>query len=73
MALATSVIFGGVAVASVLGVLLGAAIGALAGWRAAFGAMSALCLLALALNARLLPALPTTRFAARPGLDGRVA
>ena len=72
VALATSVIFGGVAVASVLGVPLGAAIGALAGWRAAFGAMSALCLLALALNARLLPALPTTR-SLRAGLDGRVA
>ena len=68
MALATSVIFGGVAVASVLGVPLGAAIGALAGWRAAFGAMSALCLLALALNARLLPALPTTRSLRAPAL-----
>lgn len=68
VALATSVIFGGVAVASVLGVPLGAAIGALAGWRAAFGAMSALCLLALALNARLLPALPTTRSLRAPAL-----
>ena len=65
VALATSVIFGGVAVASVLGVPLGAH--RRAGWRAAFGAMSALCLLALALNARLLPALPTTRsLRARP-------
>ncbi|MBD9473080.1 MFS transporter [Achromobacter sp. ACM01] len=59
--LATSVIFGGVAVASVLGVPLGAFIGELAGWRAAFGAMAALCAAVLLLNLLNLPPLPTAR------------
>lgn len=56
--LATSVIFGGVAVASVLGVPLGAFIGGLAGWRAAFGLMAGLCFGVLCLNALSLPRLP---------------
>ncbi|WLW59508.1 MFS transporter [Achromobacter aegrifaciens] len=56
--LATSVIFGGVAVASVLGVPLGAFIGELAGWRAAFGAMAVLCAAVLLLNLLSLPPLP---------------
>lgn len=59
--LATSIIFGGVAVASVLGVPLGAFIGGLAGWRAAFGAMAALCFGVLLLNALSLPRLPVER------------
>jgi len=59
--LATSIIFGGVAVASVLGVPLGAFIGGLAGWRAAFGAMAALCFGVLLLNALSLPPLPAAR------------
>jgi len=58
---ATSVIFGGVAVASVLGVPLGAFIGDLAGWRAAFFAMAALCAGVLLLNALSLPPLPAQR------------
>lgn len=56
--LATAIIFGGVAVASVLGVPLGAFIGGLAGWRAAFGAMAALCVGVLLLNLLSLPPLP---------------
>ncbi|MCY1527889.1 Purine ribonucleoside efflux pump NepI [compost metagenome] len=59
--LATSIIFGGVAVASVLGVPLGAFIGGLAGWRAAFGAMAVLCFGVLLLNASSLPRLPAER------------
>ncbi|MCP1403927.1 MFS transporter [Achromobacter insolitus] len=59
--LATSIIFGGVAVASVLGVPLGAFLGELAGWRAAFGAMAALCAAVLLLNLLGLPALPAAR------------
>ncbi len=56
--LATSIIFGGVAVASVLGVPLGAFIGELAGWRAAFGVMAALCAGVLLMNLLSLPPLP---------------
>ncbi|CAB3946147.1 Purine ribonucleoside efflux pump NepI [Achromobacter insolitus] len=59
--LATSIIFGGVAVASVLGLPLGAFLGGLAGWRAAFGAMAALCAAVLLLNLLGLPALPAAR------------
>lgn len=58
---ATAVIFGGVSVASVLGVPLGAFIGELVGWRAAFGAMAALCAAVLLLIALTLPTLPTQR------------
>ncbi len=59
--LATAVIFGGVAVASVLGVPLGALIGELAGWRSAFGAMAALSATVLLWAALTLPSLPVTR------------
>ncbi len=59
--LATAVIFGGVAVASVLGVPLGALIGDLAGWRSAFGAMAALSATVLLLAAWALPPLPVTQ------------
>ncbi|GAA3117378.1 MFS transporter [Streptosporangium carneum] len=58
---ATSVIFSGVAVASVLGVPAGALIGELAGWRAAFAAMGALSLAVLVALVVLLPPLPPTR------------
>ncbi|MGE8680749.1 MAG: MFS transporter [Achromobacter marplatensis] len=58
---ATAIIFGGVAVASVLGVPLGAFIGDLAGWRAAFGAMAAGCAAVLLLVALALPPLPAPR------------
>ena len=56
--LATSIIFGGVAAASVLGVPLGAQIGAFAGWRLAFGVMALFSGLVLALNLAVIPALP---------------
>ncbi|PSH23574.1 MFS transporter [Yersinia pseudotuberculosis] len=56
--LATSIIFGGVAAASVLGVPLGALIGDFAGWRWAFGSMALLSGLVLALHLAIVPALP---------------
>ena len=56
--LATSIIFGGVAAASVLGVPLGALIGDFAGWRWAFGGMALFCGLVLALHLAVIPGLP---------------
>ncbi|MGX9934751.1 MFS transporter [Advenella kashmirensis] len=56
--LATSIIFGGVAAASVLGVPLGAFIGQMWGWRWAFGGMAVLSGLVLALHVVVIPALP---------------
>lgn len=58
--LATSIIFGGVAAASVLGVPLGVLIGDLAGWRWAFGSMAIFSALVLLLHIGALPALPVT-------------
>lgn len=59
--LATSIIFGGVAAASVLGVPLGALIGDLAGWRMAFGGMALLAALVLGLHLWSMPPLPVGR------------
>ncbi|MFY4259090.1 MFS transporter [Achromobacter xylosoxidans] len=59
--MATAVIFGGVAVASVLGVPLGALIGNLAGWRSAFGAMAALSAAVLLFAALALRPLPVAQ------------
>ncbi|MET4680986.1 MFS transporter [Stenotrophomonas rhizophila] len=56
--LATSLIFGGVAAASVLGVPLGALIGELFGWRWAFGSMALLGAAVLALHLAVMPGLP---------------
>lgn len=56
--LATSIIFGGVAAASVLGVPLAALIGEFAGWRWAFAAMALLGALVLALHLAVVPPLP---------------
>jgi len=56
--LATSIIFGGVAAASVLGVPLGALIGDLAGWRWAFGSMAILSALILVIHLVVIPGLP---------------
>ena len=56
--LATSMIFGGVAAASVLGVPLGVQIGDLAGWRWVFGVMALFSGLVLALHLAVVPALP---------------
>lgn len=58
--LATSIIFGGVAAASVLGVPLGALIGDFAGWRWAFGGMALFSGLVLALHLAVIPELPVT-------------
>lgn len=59
--LAISIIFGGVAAASVLGVPLGAFIGDAFGWRTAFLAMALLALLALILLIKSFPSLPAER------------
>lgn len=56
--LATSIIFGGVAAASVLGVPLGALIGDFAGWRWAFGSMAILSALVLVIHFAVIPRLP---------------
>ncbi|MFF6012721.1 MFS transporter [Rahnella sp. R3(2024)] len=56
--LATSIIFGGVAAASVLGVPLGAFIGDVIGWRWAFAIMAIFSALVLALHLAVIPALP---------------
>ncbi|HDS0948354.1 TPA: MFS transporter [Stenotrophomonas maltophilia] len=56
--LATSIIFGGVAAASVLGVPLGALVGEALGWRWAFVAMAAFSALVLLLHLRVVPTLP---------------
>lgn len=56
--IATAIIFGGVAAASVLGVPIGAIIGDFAGWRWAFGAMAVFSALVLILALLALPALP---------------
>ena len=58
LGLATSIIFGGVAAASVLGVPLGAQIGAFAGWRWSFGVMALFSGLVLALHLAVIRALP---------------
>ena len=55
---ATAIIFGGVAAASVLGVPVGAVIGDAAGWRMAFAAMALLSGIVLVINLGTLPALP---------------
>lgn len=57
--LATSVIFGGVAAASVFGIPLGVFMGELLGWRAAFVIMAIFTLLVLILLIKSLPSLPT--------------
>lgn len=78
--MATSLIFGGVAAASVLGMPLGAWLGELTGWRWVFGSMAMLSGLVLLLQLVALPALPVhhssslkqfvEQFANRPLLFG---
>ena len=58
--LATSIIFGGVAAASVLGVPLGAFIGDAVGWRWAFGIMAIFSALVLVFHLAVIPSLPVT-------------
>lgn len=68
---ATSLIFSGIAVASVLGVPVGTLIGDLLHWRAAFAGMGALALATAAALAVTLPPLPATetiRLREVPGL-----
>lgn len=75
---ATSLIFSGVAVASVVGVPAGAYIGGLTGWRQAFLAVGGLALLVAVVMAVLLPPLPAEEAVALGGVprllgDPRVA
>lgn len=58
--MATSIIFGGVAAASVLGVPLGALIGDALGWRSAFVAMALFSAAVMLLHLRVVPALPVS-------------
>ncbi|MFB4320051.1 MFS transporter [Actinomadura sp. 21ATH] len=58
---ATSLVFSGIAVASVLGIPAGAYVGALWGWRAAFLVTAGLALLVLLALSVLLPPLPPER------------
>ncbi|MFF7727275.1 MFS transporter [Streptomyces sp. NPDC008001] len=58
---ATSLVFSGIAVASVLGVPAGTLAGGLGGWRAAFAAMGAVSLVVAVVLAVLLPPLPPER------------
>ncbi|MEV4127534.1 MFS transporter [Nocardia sp. NPDC049707] len=60
---ATSVVFSGVAIASVLGIPAGAFLGALVGWRIAFVATALLAFLVLLMLAALLPPLPASHAA----------
>lgn len=68
--LATSLIFGGVAAASVLGIPLGALIGDIAGWRWAFAVMALFSALVLILLQVSLPSLPAITAVTRHQLVG---
>ncbi len=70
---ATSVILGGVSVASVLGVPAAALVSSSAGWRAAFAAMGVLALALLVLLAATLPALPAAAPDAGTGAGFRMS
>ncbi|MGY1943519.1 MFS transporter [Nocardia asiatica] len=65
---ATSLVFSGVAVASVLGIPAGTMLGALAGWRIVFVAAAGLAVLVLTAMAAALPRLPATETAAAGGV-----
>ncbi|MGW4093849.1 MFS transporter [Nocardia sp. NPDC004750] len=65
---ATSLVFSGVAVASVLGIPAGTFLGALAGWRISFVAAACLAVLVLAALTVLLPRLPATETLALRGV-----
>ncbi|MBD0671402.1 MFS transporter [Streptomyces sp. CBMA156] len=70
VALAMTLIFSGVSIASVLGVPLGAYLAALLDWRAAFWALALLGVVSAAVLAVTLPALPVHE-RGRPGGPGR--
>ncbi|QWK81156.1 MFS transporter [Ochrobactrum sp. BTU1] len=59
--LATAIIFGGVAAASVIGVPVGTMIGDSFGWRWAFGAMAVFSAIVLCLSLWVLPCLPVAQ------------
>ncbi|MFD3790009.1 MFS transporter [Streptomyces cyaneofuscatus] len=67
---ATSLVFSGIAVASVLGVPAGTYLGAAAGWRSAFLAAAGLGLVVLVAAAVLLPRLPSERAIPLGGVMG---
>ncbi|MEO6881766.1 MAG: MFS transporter [Mycobacteriaceae bacterium] len=69
---ATSLVFVGNSLALVLGVPLGTALGQLAGWRVAFGALAVAGALSTVALARLLPELPAVAPARRPSLREQV-
>ncbi len=71
--LATSIIFGGVAAASVFGVPLGALMGDLAGWRWAFGGMAVFSALVLALHLVVIPPLPAASSASVRAFGAQLA
>jgi predicted MFS family arabinose efflux permease len=70
---ATSMIFAGIAVASVLGVPVGAYIGALSDWRTAFVVFAGLALTLSVALALFLPRLPAERSARLRGITGLLA
>ncbi|MGW8377517.1 MFS transporter [Streptomyces sp. ODS28] len=67
---ATSLVFSGIAIASVLGIPAGAYVGAAAGWRAAFVAAGALAFLVVLAMAVLLPKLPAEQAVPLSGTMG---
>ncbi|GGV94675.1 MFS transporter [Streptomyces gelaticus] len=69
VALATTLIFSGVSIASVLGVPLGTLLAALIGWRATFWALALVGAVAAGVLVLTLPALPVHR---RSRLDGTI-
>ncbi|MFI9366465.1 MFS transporter [Kitasatospora sp. NPDC053057] len=69
-ALAMTLIFSGVSIASVLGVPLGTYLAALLDWRAAFWALALLGAVSAAVLAATLPALPVTERGRLDGLTG---
>ncbi|MGW7227210.1 MFS transporter [Streptomyces cyaneofuscatus] len=69
---ATSLVFSGIAVASVLGVPAGTYLGAAAGWRSAFLAAAGLGLVVLVAAAVLLPRLPAERAIPLGGVMGLI-
>ncbi|MFI5727112.1 MFS transporter [Streptomyces cyaneofuscatus] len=69
---ATSLVFSGIAVASVLGVPAGTYLGAAAGWRSAFLAAAGLGLVVLVAAAALLPRLPAERAIPIGGVMGLI-
>jgi len=68
--LATAIIFGGVASASVIGVPIGTIIGDAFGWRWAFGTMALFSAIVFGLSLSVLPSLPVTQlFSHRQFID----